>query len=153
VVEGRFGLLASRTDAVVDVDAVAHGLGARWEMGRVAIKPYPACHFLHAATRACGRLAEEHRLAPEDVAHIDVRMSREGAPSRFAAAVAIATNDGREPRLEVPRTPGSPGNPWTTGRCVRSSGPTPRRRSVPRRSRSSRRRWRRSTRPPPSASA
>jgi 2-methylcitrate dehydratase PrpD len=179
VLEGRFGLLASHTDAVVGLDDVTRDLGTRWEIGRVALKPYPACHFLHAATWACGRLADDHRLAPEDVAHIDVRVAAEGValvldpldgkhrpstpydakfsapftiahqlvhgqvdlrsfseerirdpavlalarrvdggpwepgepPSRFAAAVAIATQDGRDLRLEVPHTPGSPGNP------------------------------------------
>lgn len=49
--EGRFGLYACYMgDAAktLDVQAVAAGLGTTWETLNIAVKPYPACHFVHA---------------------------------------------------------------------------------------------------------
>jgi 2-methylcitrate dehydratase PrpD len=57
VFEGRDGLLRTygeRDDA--DVDALASGLGTRWETTRVSIKPYPCCHFAHAFVDCVGTL-------------------------------------------------------------------------------------------------
>lgn len=38
-----------------DADRLSRGLGADWETERIAIKPYPACHFLHAYMDAGAR--------------------------------------------------------------------------------------------------
>jgi 2-methylcitrate dehydratase PrpD len=50
VYEGRFGLYASHVPEghKIDPEAAARGLGEEWELLRVAIKPFPACHFTHA---------------------------------------------------------------------------------------------------------
>lgn len=54
VIEGRFGLFGallgqSRAD---DVHAAFADLGERWETTRISVKPYPTCHFTHAAIEA-----------------------------------------------------------------------------------------------------
>ncbi|MBX9811522.1 MAG: MmgE/PrpD family protein [Burkholderiales bacterium] len=49
VFEGRYGTF--KTYGLVDecdLAALDAGLGERWEMTRVSIKPYPCCHFAHA---------------------------------------------------------------------------------------------------------
>lgn len=54
--EGRFGLFASHLPpdllALSDLSLATHALGTVWETENVAIKPMPACHFLHACTDA-----------------------------------------------------------------------------------------------------
>lgn len=53
VIEGRFGLYNAflrRSD--LDIDGQLADLGERWETPNIAYKPYPACHFLHAAVDA-----------------------------------------------------------------------------------------------------
>jgi 2-methylcitrate dehydratase PrpD len=72
IYEGRFGLYASHLGGVADADLAActKGLGEEWETLRVAVKPYPACHFTHAFADAMLALRAEHGLAPEDVARI-----------------------------------------------------------------------------------
>jgi len=48
--EGRFGLyqLFLHDDQHVDLERATSGLGETWETMSVAVKPYPACHFVHA---------------------------------------------------------------------------------------------------------
>lgn len=72
VYEGRFGLYASHVPDGHEVDpqAVARGLGEDWELLRVAIKPYPACHFTHAFADATLLLATQNNLTVEDIAEI-----------------------------------------------------------------------------------
>lgn len=40
----------------VDLDRLTRGLGDEWETTRIALKPYPACHFLHACMDAAAQL-------------------------------------------------------------------------------------------------
>ena len=83
VIEGRFGLLAAHAGdadgAEERAEAIAAGLGERWEFEGLAIKLYPACHFAHASTWAAGALAEEHGLAPDEIERVVVRVPPEGA--------------------------------------------------------------------------
>jgi 2-methylcitrate dehydratase PrpD len=78
VIEGRFGLLRSHADEWADPSSILDALGERWEAAHVAIKPYPACHFAHAATWAVGRLSAEHNLDAQAIACVDVRVAEEG---------------------------------------------------------------------------
>ena len=71
VIEGRFGLYRAflgRED--VDVEGELADLGERWETPRIAFKPYPACHFLHASVDAAAQAAGDRGLAPGDIAEI-----------------------------------------------------------------------------------
>ncbi len=58
--EGRYGLYASHLGAAqsqCDMALATQGLGQQWEVGRVAIKPIPACHFVHASIDAASALS------------------------------------------------------------------------------------------------
>ena len=72
--EGRFGLYNIYLDpahaAESDLSLATAGLGEEWEVMNVAIKPFPACHFVHACADAAIALATEQGLKPADVAHI-----------------------------------------------------------------------------------
>ncbi len=47
--EGRFGLFSLYLkNPPDDVERATTGLGAAWETLNVAVKPFPACHFVHA---------------------------------------------------------------------------------------------------------
>ncbi|MBN9427150.1 MAG: MmgE/PrpD family protein [Burkholderiales bacterium] len=51
VYEGRFGLFPSHLGPLVqgcDYSCATAGLGEVWETPRVAVKPFPSCHFTHA---------------------------------------------------------------------------------------------------------
>ena len=80
VLEGRFGLLVSHTGSADAAEAIATGLGERWELDNVVVKPYPACHFAHSSTWAAAELCEERGLAPDDIATIVARIPPEGEP-------------------------------------------------------------------------
>jgi 2-methylcitrate dehydratase PrpD len=93
VIEGRFGLAASHTGSTPDADALLEGLGERWEIANVSIKPFPACHFAHSSTWAAAELVGEHGLGPTDIDEIVVRVPAEGAE-----LVLIPLADKHEPR-------------------------------------------------------
>ena len=58
VLEDRFGLYATHVPRVEPaLRAELADLGSRWETLRVAFKPYPACHFLHACVDAAAAAA------------------------------------------------------------------------------------------------
>lgn len=60
--EGRFGLYRSHLPpaalAACDFSLAAAGLGERWEVENVAVKPYPACHLVHGCVEAASALHE-----------------------------------------------------------------------------------------------
>lgn len=63
--EGRFGLYQSHLQAHFDPANLAlatAGLGETWELLQVAVKPYPACHFVHACIDAAVALVREQKL-------------------------------------------------------------------------------------------
>jgi 2-methylcitrate dehydratase PrpD len=71
--EGRFGLYASHLQSYFDPANLAlatAGLGDVWELQQVAVKPYPACHFVHACVDAAATLTREHKLDAKDIEHV-----------------------------------------------------------------------------------
>jgi len=68
---GVYGLYAEGGAVTIDWPACTHDLGEDWEMLRVGIKPYPACHLVHAFGDAALALAEAHNLVPENIASIE----------------------------------------------------------------------------------
>jgi 2-methylcitrate dehydratase PrpD len=73
VLEGRFGLYRTflgRDD--VDVDAAIADLGSVWETPRIAFKPYPACHYVHAALDATIAAVSDAGLGSEEIEEIVV---------------------------------------------------------------------------------
>ncbi|MCF3963440.1 MmgE/PrpD family protein [Streptomyces fuscigenes] len=60
VLEGRFGFFQAfcgdRFDPELVAAAVTDGLGERWELSRLFVKPYPCNHFTHAGVDAAMRL-------------------------------------------------------------------------------------------------
>ena len=66
--EGRYGLYSLYLrDGDVDTDRIGDDLGSTWEMNRVAIKPYPVCHFNHASIDAMLEVCREHGLGADDI--------------------------------------------------------------------------------------
>ena len=94
--EGRFGLYASHLQShfdPADLALATAGLGELWELQQVAVKPFPACHFVHACVDAAVTLTREHKLdakeieqvralVPAEVVKDGLRTSREQAPPR-----------------------------------------------------------------------
>ena len=75
--EGRFGLyhsLVSSEDADLKLELMTDGLGRHWEAEHSAIKPFPTCHFTHAAADCALYLAAEHDIDPAKIASIEVAL-------------------------------------------------------------------------------
>lgn len=71
--EGRFGLYQTHLQDntyKVDYGYITANLGKKWEVAEVAVKPFPACHLVHACADAAIALREKHRLKPEDIASV-----------------------------------------------------------------------------------
>jgi 2-methylcitrate dehydratase PrpD len=70
--EGRFGLfnLLLGADFPVDLEAVTAKLGAPFEVMNIAMKPYPACHFIHAFADCALALRERYGLTASSIAGI-----------------------------------------------------------------------------------
>ena len=79
--EGRFGLyrthLGTGADGDCDFSLATAGLGETWELQRVAVKPFPACHFLHGCADAAIAIARAHDLRPEEVEEVTALVPEE----------------------------------------------------------------------------
>jgi 2-methylcitrate dehydratase PrpD len=75
--EGRAGFLRSYAPNPVMENAVA-GLGRAYETMAIAVKPYPACRYGHAAIDALLELRAAHGLKWEDVEAVEVGLPRTG---------------------------------------------------------------------------
>jgi 2-methylcitrate dehydratase PrpD len=81
VLEGRFGVYHAFVGAEkdeIDVGGQLDDLGSRWETLRIAIKPYPACHFIHGSLGATASLLGS--VSPDEVADILVWVPAAGVP-------------------------------------------------------------------------
>ena len=68
VIEGRYGLLASHFGpGEFDSERILQNLGEVWESNRIALKPYPVCHFSHATMDSAKALVKEYHLQPDDI--------------------------------------------------------------------------------------
>lgn len=67
--DGRYGLFNAYLgdDPTRPLELAVAGLGEQWEMQRVAIKPYPVCHFNHAFADGVLILKESESLAATDI--------------------------------------------------------------------------------------
>ena len=70
ILEGHYGLYAThlREDDPVDHGAIVAELGERWNVTSLSIKPYPACHLMHAHIDAARRLVAQGAKPSEIVA-------------------------------------------------------------------------------------
>lgn len=78
--EGRFGLYRAYLGARFEEAALGlltQGLGEVWETRNVAIKPYPACHLVHACIDAAIEIQREHDLPPEAIAEVEALVPAE----------------------------------------------------------------------------
>jgi len=70
--EGRFGLYRSHLgDDDWDLDAVTRGLGQRWHLLDIALKPYPCCHMTHAFIDAAAALRRAPGVHPDEITAIE----------------------------------------------------------------------------------
>jgi 2-methylcitrate dehydratase PrpD len=72
VLEAPFGVFAAYGGVAVDPAAKLESLGTAWEVPNVALKPYPACHFMHASVYAAGQLAAAASLDPGEIEDVVV---------------------------------------------------------------------------------
>jgi 2-methylcitrate dehydratase PrpD len=52
------------------LDELTAGLGERWIIQEVAIKPFPVCHILHACADSALALRRKHHLQPADIREV-----------------------------------------------------------------------------------
>lgn len=72
ILEGDAGLFRSYTGRSVDPSMVLDGLGHRFELEQVTIKPEPVCQLSHAALDAVREL--DRRPAPSEISSIEVEL-------------------------------------------------------------------------------
>jgi 2-methylcitrate dehydratase PrpD len=95
VIEGRFGIYnAYLRRGDLDIDGQLSDLGERWETPNIAYKPYPACHFLHAAVDS----AAEATTGGVDVDEIEEIVAF--APADVVPIVLEPLADKHAPRSE-----------------------------------------------------
>lgn len=70
--EGRFGLYASYLGPNADCDysLATKDLGKTWEVTKVAVKPFPACHFTHACADSAIHLSRKHGIVATEIESI-----------------------------------------------------------------------------------
>ncbi len=68
------GFLRTIAPDSADTAALTAGLGCEWRISRCSLKPYASCRGTHSAVDAVGGLVDTHRLAPDDIASVRVRL-------------------------------------------------------------------------------
>ena len=83
VYEGEYSLYRSLTGeryGECDLSLATKDLGLVWESARVAIKPIPACHLVHACSDAAVALASTHTINPAEVKTIRALVPAQAIP-------------------------------------------------------------------------
>jgi 2-methylcitrate dehydratase PrpD len=72
VLDGRFGLYRSHLgDGEWNLAVLTAGLGARWHLLDISLKPYPCCHMTHAFIDCAAALQAAHRFSPDDIERVE----------------------------------------------------------------------------------
>lgn len=83
VYEGEYSLyrtLVGSRYGDCDLSLATKDLGMAWESARVAIKPIPACHLVHACSDAAVALASTHTIKAADVQSIRALIPAQAVP-------------------------------------------------------------------------
>jgi 2-methylcitrate dehydratase PrpD len=72
--EGRYGFFSVFCEQP-DIDAMAGGLGERFELLRNTYKPYPCGIVIHPIIDACLQLRREHSIDASRIAHVAIQAS------------------------------------------------------------------------------
>jgi 2-methylcitrate dehydratase PrpD len=89
VLEGRYGLYdAFVGEARPALERELADLGARWETRRIAVKPYPACHYAHGTLGAAEQATGGAALAPDEIAEVVVTVPEAAVPIVLEPAAA-----------------------------------------------------------------
>ena len=83
VYEGEYSLyrtLAGARYGDCDLSLATKDLGVVWEAARVAIKPIPACHLVHACSDAAVALAHRHAIKAANVQSIRALIPAQAVP-------------------------------------------------------------------------
>jgi 2-methylcitrate dehydratase PrpD len=70
VLEGQYGVYAALSARPADVASVTDGLGQRWEVEQITVKPYPACQLMHVTLDAVSAAVAAEGVTAADVAAI-----------------------------------------------------------------------------------
>ncbi len=78
IFESRFGLYGAFLGASeTALPELLESLGEVWESAHISIKPYPACHSMHACLDSVFTLQMEHGFSIEDIAKIHAYLATE----------------------------------------------------------------------------
>lgn len=104
VFEGRFGYFNAYFGGDYDRAAAVDGLGERWEVERISVKPYPVCKVGHPAVMGTLVLVERHGIAAADIAGIEVRLASREVWDRmcFPLEVKQDVNDSVTAQFSLP---------------------------------------------------
>ncbi len=81
VFEGRFGVFPAFTGHDhAPLEEQFADLGTRWETPRIAFKPFPACHFVHACLEALSEIVVDPRFEAGDVDEIVALVPADAVP-------------------------------------------------------------------------
>jgi 2-methylcitrate dehydratase PrpD len=80
VLDGPHGIYAALSARPADLSAITEGLGSRWEVERITIKPYPSCQLMHVTLDAVADLGSRMPAA-DDVVSITAYVHPDSAPT------------------------------------------------------------------------
>ncbi|MHB8489379.1 MAG: MmgE/PrpD family protein [Candidatus Dormibacteria bacterium] len=81
VFEGRFGLFPAFTgNDHAPLEEQFADLGTRWETPRIAFKPFPACHFVHACLEALAEVMVDPDFDANDLGEIVTLVPADAVP-------------------------------------------------------------------------
>jgi len=79
--EGRFGLYRTHLgDAGWDVSAATRDLGQNWRLLEISLKPYPACHMVHAHIDAARVLRGRPGFRVDEIERIEADIHERAVP-------------------------------------------------------------------------
>lgn len=82
IFEGRFGLYNTylSQNRSKELRALIGSLGSTWETARIAFKPFPACHFVHACVDAAREAADGRTLTLGEIQSVSASIPSAGVP-------------------------------------------------------------------------
>lgn len=76
ILEGKHGYFRLYEPTTELVDTIAEGLGSRWELDRVTMKPFPCARDVHGSVAAALGAARGRRFEVDEIKSVEIRAPR-----------------------------------------------------------------------------
>jgi 2-methylcitrate dehydratase PrpD len=104
VFEGRYGYFNLYWNGSYDPEVLIDGLGKRFEIEEVSLKPYPCCRYTHGAIDATIKCTTKYNISPDNIEEVNIHLVKHPFFDLVSRPFSIRGNPTIDAQFSIPYT-------------------------------------------------